>query len=99
VRVALSLVLVLNILDAIFTSFVVSNALAVEVNPLMGAVLDIGIAPFIIVKLGIVIISLKVLWKYRDKTITKIGTTVCLCIYILLISYFLYNFGVHSPSY
>ena len=53
-KVVLILVLLLNILDATLTSFVVSNALAVEMNPLMGAVLEYGIAPFIIVKLGII---------------------------------------------
>ena len=93
-RVALLLVLILNILDATFTSFVVSNALAVEANPLMGAILDLGIAPFVVVKLGIVIVSLKILWKYKNRNITKIGTGICLVIYILLISYFLYNFSV-----
>tara|TARA_R100000773_G_C4119291_1_gene55559 strand:- start:128 stop:415 length:288 start_codon:yes stop_codon:yes gene_type:complete len=93
-RAALFLVLILNILDAVFTSFVVSSAIAVEANPLMGAILELGIAPFIIVKLGIVVVSLRVLWKYRRRTITKIGTAICLIIYMLLICYFLYNFSL-----
>tara|TARA_B100002052_G_scaffold298402_1_gene331791 strand:+ start:1566 stop:1853 length:288 start_codon:yes stop_codon:yes gene_type:complete len=93
-RLALLLVLILNILDATFTSFVVSNALAVEANPLMGAILELGIAPFVVVKLGIVVASLWVLWRYRHRTITKIGTAICLIIYMLLICYFLYNFSL-----
>ena len=50
---ALFLVLLLNVFDAVLTSFVVSNALAIEMNPLMGAVLELGIAPFVIVKISI----------------------------------------------
>jgi hypothetical protein len=93
-RVALLIVFALNILDAFFTSFVVSNALAVEVNPLMGALLDYGIVPFVVIKLGIIIASMRILWKYRSKRITQIGTGLCVLIYMSLILYFVYNFSV-----
>jgi len=89
-KFALFLVLILNIFDAVLTSFVVSNALAIEMNPLMGAVLELGIAPFIFVKIGIIILSLIVLWKYRHIRLAKIGTSVCLFVYILLVCYFGY---------
>ena len=91
-RWALFSVLILNILDAAVTSFVISNALAVEVNPLMGAVLEYGIAPFVLVKLGIILLSIVVLWRFRDKKITQIGTGVCLFVYMFLMLYFVYNF-------
>ena len=94
-RWALFLVLILNILDAAITSFVISNALAVEVNPLMGAVLQYGIAPFVLVKLGIILLSIVVLWRFRDKKITQIGTGVCLFVYMFLMLYFVYNFLVN----
>jgi len=90
-KAALFLVLALNILDAAFTSFMVSNALAVEMNPLMGAILKYGIAPFVIVKLGIIFLSIRVLWKHRSKRITQIGTGICLCTYMSLMLYLAYN--------
>ena len=89
-KVVLILVLLLNILDATLTSFVVSNALAVEMNPLMGAVLEYGIAPFIIVKLGIILLSLSVLWKYKHIRLAQVGTNICLFVYSLLACYFGY---------
>ena len=91
-RAALLLVLILNILDAAFTSFVVSNALAVEANPIMGAILEYGIVPFVVVKLGVIVLSLKVLWKFKDRKITQIGTGICITCYSCLILYFIYNF-------
>jgi hypothetical protein len=94
-RAALLIVFALNILDALFTSFVISNALATEANPLMGAVLEYGIAPFVVVKLGIIIASIWVLWKYRSKRLTQIGTAVCLLTYSTLILYFIYNLSLN----
>jgi hypothetical protein len=86
-RILLFLVFILNVLDAAFTSIVVGNALAVEVNPLMGALLDIGIFPFIFVKLMIIVISLCVLWKYRERKLARLGAGLCVLIYTILISY------------
>jgi len=86
-RILLFLVFILNVLDAAFTSIVVGNALAVEVNPLMGALLDIGIVPFILVKLSIILLSLRVLWKYRERKIARFGAWLCVLIYTMLISY------------
>jgi len=88
-KIALLLVLILNIVDTVFTSFVVANALAVEVNPIMGAILELGIAPFVVVKLGIIVLSLRVLWKYRHRKLTQIGTGICLAVYVCLMLYFL----------
>ena len=89
-RILLLLVLLLNILDAAFTSVVVGNALAVEVNPLMGALLDYGIAPFVFVKLLVIVLSLSVLWKYRKKRIARIGAALCVFTYAILICFVIY---------
>ena len=86
-RILLFLVLILNILDAAFTSLVVGNSLAVEVNPLMGALLEQGIAPFVIVKLLVIVLSISILWKYKDNKLAKIGAAVCALTYTTLISY------------
>ena len=89
-KFALFLVLILNIFEAVLTSFVVSNALAIEMNPLMGAVLELGIAPFIFIKLGIIVLSLSVLWKYRHIKLAQVGTNICLFVYLMLACYFGY---------
>ena len=89
-KLALFLVLLLNIFDAVLTSFVVSNALAIEMNPLMGAVLELGIAPFVVIKISIILLSIAVLWKYRRVKLAKLGTSICLFVYLLLACYFGY---------
>lgn len=86
-KILLLTVLFLNILDAIFTSLVVGNSLAVEVNPLMAALLDQGIAIFVSVKLLIIVLSISVLWKYRKRKIAQVGAWICVFIYTILISY------------
>ena len=91
-KFALFLVLLLNVFDAVLTSFVVSNAIAIEMNPLMGAILRYGIVPFILAKLGVILLSITVLWRYRNKKITQIGTGICLLVYMFLMLYFVYNF-------
>jgi|TARA_R110000824_G_scaffold21150_4_gene79125 hypothetical protein len=91
-RAALLLVLILNILDAALTSFVISNAMAVEANPIMGAILEYGIVPFVVVKLGVISLSLRVLWVFKDRKLAQIGTAVCIVCYSCLILYFIYNF-------
>ena len=93
-RAALLLVLILNILDAALTSFVISNAMAVEANPIMGAILEYGIVPFVVVKLSVILLSLKVLWIFKDRKIAQIGTGICIVCYSCLILYFIYNFLV-----
>ena len=89
-KFALFLVLLLNVFDAVLTSFVVSNAIAIEMNPLMGAVLELGIAPFIFIKLGIIVLSLMVLWRYRHIKLARVGTSICLFVYLMLACYFSY---------
>ena len=89
-RILLFLVLLLNIADAILTSAFVGNAVAVEMNPLMGALLEYGIAPFVFVKLLVIVLSLSVLWKYRKKRIARIGAALCVFTYAILICYVIY---------
>ena len=86
-RILLFLVFILNVLDAAFTSIVVGNALATEINPLMRALLEYGIAPFVVIKLLIITISLSVLWKYRKNRLAKIGAVLCVLVYAILIGY------------
>ena len=87
-RILLFLVFILNVLDAAFTSLVVSSSLAEEANPLMQVLLDQGIFPFVFVKLLITVLSILVLWKYRKTLLARVGAWVCVIIYSILISYY-----------
>ena len=87
-RILLFLVFILNVLDAAFTSLVVSSSLAEEANPLMQALLDQGIFPFVFVKLLITVLSILVLWKYRKTLLARVGAWICVIIYSILISYY-----------
>ena len=92
-RTLLLLVLFFNILDASLTSYVISTGMATEANPLMGAVLEHGIVPFVVLKLGLVIMSIIILWKFRFKKIAQYGTLLCFAVYSWLLLYFAFNFS------
>jgi len=87
-RILLFLVFILNVLDAAFTSLVVSSSLAEEANPLMQALLDQGIFPFVFVKLLITVLSILVLWNYRKTLLARVGAWICVIIYSILIGYY-----------
>jgi len=90
-RFLLFLVLLLNILDASATIWFVEQSVAVEANPLMKYFLDMGIFPFLAAKLLVVIVSLRILWVYRDRKIALFGAGLCAMAYLLLASYVVYS--------
>ena len=92
-RTLLLLVFLFNVLDASLTSYVITAGLATEANPLMGAILEHGIVPFVVCKLSLVIMSIVVLWKFRFKKIARYGTLLCFAVYSWLLLYFAFNFS------
>ncbi len=82
------LLFTLNFLDAVLTIYWVRNGYATEGNQLMASLLDIGDAPFLLVKLAVGAIAAVVLWRFRNLRLAKIGLGVTLAIYIALM-------GVH----
>ncbi len=82
------LLFTLNFLDAVLTIYWVRNGFATEGNQLMAFLLDIGDAPFLLVKLAIGAIAAVVLWRWSNLRMAKIGLAVSLSIYIALM-------GVH----
>lgn len=78
----------LNFLDAVLTIYWVRNGFATEGNQLMAGLLDIGYAPFLIVKLGIGALAAFVLSRWGNLRVARYGLTLALALYISLM-------GVH----
>src|SRR5215213_10226817 len=82
------LLFALNFFDAVLTIYWVRNGFASEGNQLMAGLLDMGNAPFLMVKIAVGAIAAIVLWRWRDLRIAKYGLTLALIVYVGLM-------GVH----
>lgn len=94
---------VLNILDAILTIYWVRNGFASEGNQLMAHLLDMGVLPFLLVKIAVGGVAAIVLWRWGNLPLARYGMTVTLAIYISLmgIHFFtgLFAFGYISDNF
>lgn len=79
--VALKVLLLLNALDAVFTSWWVAAGWATEANPVMAWVLEYGLAAFIFVKLGIGMAATLVLKPHGHRLIARVGVAAALLAY------------------
>jgi hypothetical protein len=82
------LLFALNFIDAILTIYWVRNGFASEGNHLMAGLLDIGILPFLTVKIAVGATAAVVLWRWRNLRLARYGLAFSLTIYIGLM-------GVH----
>lgn len=82
------LLFTLNFLDAILTIFWVENGFASEGNQLMAGLLDIGVLPFLLVKIAVGAVASVVFWRWGNLQLAKYGLAVALAVYICLM-------GVH----
>lgn len=96
------LLFVLNFLDAVLTIYWVRNGFATEGNQLMAELLDIGNAPFLMVKLGVGALAAVVLWHWGNLRVARYGLSLVLTIYISLMGVHLITglsaFGVISEA-
>ncbi len=81
---ALAFLILLNLLDAGFTAFWVASGRAVEANPIMATLLQVGIAPFILGKLSMVFAASMVLRQYRDRALSQLGVRALVVAYSLV---------------
>ncbi|HMM78964.1 MAG TPA: DUF5658 family protein [Pyrinomonadaceae bacterium] len=92
----------LNLLDALLTIIWVRSGVATESNQLMASLLDIGNAPFLIVKVAIGAVAAIVIMRWGAKPIARYGLAVALAIYIGLMGIHLFTglaaFGYISDS-
>lgn len=75
------ILLILNILDYIFTLINRDNPFFEEGNPLAGMILDNTVL-LTVIKLVIVPVFIYFLWRNKDLKITKIGTIVLCILYV-----------------
>ncbi len=88
-RVAGASVLVLNLLDAIFTIVYTSSGVAVESNPLMSRALVESPVLFMIAKLGLVSLGVLLLWRLRHRRAAAFGLIATGTAYVTLLAYHL----------
>ena len=78
------LLFALNILDALLTIIWVRSGVATESNQLMSSLLDVGNAPFLIVKIAIGAVAAIVLFRWGNRRLARFGLAVALAVYISL---------------
>lgn len=76
------LLFILNFLDAVLTLFWVHNGFATEGNQLMALLMDVGDAPFLLVKIGVGAIAAFVFWRWRSLRVARYGSAFALSVYI-----------------
>ena len=92
------LLFVLNLLDGLLTIIWVRNGIATESNQLMARLLDMGDAPFLIVKIGIGLLAAVVLLRWRHRPLARYGVAVALAVYIGLMGVHLFT-GLSAFGY
>jgi len=78
------LLFALNLLDALLTIVWVRAGVATEGNQLMASLLDVGNAPFLIVKIAIGAVAAVVLYRWGNRRLARFGLAVALAVYISL---------------
>lgn len=96
------LLFALNLLDALLTIVWVRSGVATEGNQIMAALLDIGNAPFLTVKILMGLACAIVLIRWGKKPLARYGLAVALAVYIGLMGVHLFTglaaFGVVSNT-
>jgi hypothetical protein len=94
---ALQAVLILNIGDAVLTSWWVATGWATEANPLMNRVLELGIGPFLFTKALVGMFAVVILKAHQNRLISKIGLAAILIAYLGVLGVHL-SHGAHRLS-
>lgn len=92
--IMLGLVIVLNVLDALFTVFWVEARLATEANPLMAVLLESSPVLFVLGKSALVGAGCVLLWGYRHTRMAFVATAGVSLLYLFLFCYHLLALSV-----
>ena len=87
VRWAACLVIVLNMVDAVWTLAFVRMGAADEGNPLMDQALSYGPLLFMLAKLTLVSLSVLLLWRLRHRKSATVGLFSAAMTYIVICGY------------
>lgn len=82
-------VLLLNLLDAIFTLFWVETGLAVEANVLLQTPIEEHPLAFVLIKISLVSLGSLILWKRRHHTLAVVGLFGVFLVYYTILLYHL----------
>lgn len=88
---AAGLVLILNLLDAVWTLCFVEAGVADEANPLMSSALGHGPLGFMVFKLALVSLSVLLLWRLRHRRSATVALFSGAAAYGLVVSWHLAN--------
>ncbi len=88
-RVVVVALVILNLLDAVFTLTWVQLGVATEANVLLADVLDASAVAFMVVKLGLVSLGVELLWRQRRRRLAVVGLLLCFVTYNALLVYHL----------
>ena len=95
---AVFLLFFLNLVDTVLTIFWVGSGQAPEANHLMATLLDWGVLPFILAKVGMGVFTAVVLLYGSEYRLAKIGVTIALVVYTgVMASHFLTGLAVYQP--
>ena len=84
-----SAVVILNLLDAVFTMIYTQSGHASEANPLMAVALASTPVVFVLAKLSLVSLGVLLLWRLRHRTFAAIGIAASAATYALILLYHL----------
>ncbi len=87
VRWAAFLVIVLNMLDAVWTLAFIRAGVASEGNPLMDQALSHGPLLFMLAKLSLVSLSVLLLWRLRHRRAATVGLFSAAMTYVVICGY------------
>jgi len=78
---SLRLVILLNLMDALYTQAWVHWGWATEANPVMAGAMDMGPSVFILSKVALVSLSVWVLWNNRDQLMARLSVIPLAALY------------------
>ena len=86
---AVQALLLLNVADAVFTSWWVSAGWATEANPLMAHALAAGVGPFIFVKVLLGTVAVLFLRAHSHRPLSRVGIVAALVVYTCVLGFHL----------
>lgn len=89
------LLLILSILDGLFTIYWVQTKQAQEANILLAPLLTYSPVLFFVVKITLTILGIYILWEHRKRITARLGLYTCTGAYIVLNCYHIqYSVGI-----
>lgn len=82
-----SSIILLNALDGVLTIAWIETGRAIEINPLMGMLIDIHPVLFMCIKILLASLGTLLIWRFRDRSLAVASLYLCVAAYSLLMLY------------